>query len=76
MADTWKDMVKDTAKGVEYLRKLKKGGTPQIDRMENAVEGPTIPPAPPENEKKLRKRSTEGSLPFTPSELKQGYRKL
>ncbi len=77
MADTWQDMVRDVGKGVEYLGKRKKGQMPQIERMEEAIEGPTIPTTPPpEKEKEMLKRSTGGSPPFSDAELKKGYRKL
>lgn len=79
MADTWQDMVRDVGKGVEYLKKRIKGRSPYVEGMEKAagiVPTPPPPPPPPEKEKELLKRSTGGSPPFTPAEMKQGYRKL
>ncbi len=74
--DKLKEVIKDIGKGAEYFGKLKKGRSPQTERMEEAVEGPVTLPPQPELEKKLRDRSTGGSPPFTESEIKQGYRKL
>ncbi len=73
------DLVGDVKKGLEYLKKLKRGETPQTDRMEKSIDTqpPQVPPAPPpEKESMLRKRSVMGSAPFTNEEIKKGYRKL
>ena len=74
------DFIKDTAKGVEYFGKIRKGRSPLMERMEDAAEGPdTPPPRPtqdPEPKKKLLDRSTGGSPPFSEGEMKKGYRKL
>ncbi len=74
-------LAEDFVKGLEYLKKLKRGETPQIDRMEKSIDTqpPQVPPAPaspPEKESMLRKRSVMGSAPFTGAEIKKGYRKL
>ncbi len=77
--DKLKGLIKDTAKAAEYFGKRRKGRNPLVERMEEAVEGPEIPPAPPptlEPDKKLLKKSTGGSPPFSDAELKKGYRKL
>ncbi len=79
------DLVGDVKKGIEYLKKLRRGETPQIDRMERSIDTqpsggglpPQVPPTPPpEKESILRKRSLMGSAPFTGAEIKKGYRKL
>ncbi len=72
-------LAEDVIKGLEYLKKLRRGKTPQIDKMEKSIETqpPQVPPAPPpEKESMLRKRSVMGSAPFTNAEIKKGYRKL
>ena len=71
-----KGLIKDTAKGMEYFGKVRKGRNPLMERMEEAVEGPVTPPPQPEPEKKLKNRSMGGSPPFTESEMRKGYRKL
>lgn len=76
MPDKWQNIVKDVGKGVEYFKKVKKGRSPQMERMEEAAEGPVTLPPQPESEKKLKDRSTGGSPPFTHVEMKKGYRKL
>ncbi len=74
--DKLKEVIKDIGKGAEYFGKLKKGRSPQMERMEETVEGPVTLPPPSEPEKKLLKRSTGGSPPFTDREMKQGYRNI
>ncbi len=36
MGDKLREFIENQAKGIEYLRKLKKGRTPQIERMEES----------------------------------------
>ncbi len=74
-------LVEDFVKGLEYLKKLKRGETPQIDKMEKSIDTqppqvPSAPVPPPEKESMLKKRSVMGSAPFTGVEIKKGYRKL
>ena len=51
------DFVKDVVKGLEYLKKLRRGETPQLDRMEKSIETqpPQVPPvpAPPQRQKPM-----------------------
>jgi len=74
-------LAEDVIKGIEYLKKLRRGETPQIDRMEKSIgtqppQVPPIPVPPLEKESTLWKRSVVGSAPFTDAEIKKGYRKL
>lgn len=78
------DLVKSVVEGIKYFGKAKKKVSPQMEKMEKAVETPAPPPTPPpvfpftepEKQSALRKRSVAGSKPFTNAEIKQGYRKL
>ena len=45
--DKVSDFIKDTAKGVEYFKKLREGRNPLMEGMEKAAEGPVTPPPPP-----------------------------
>lgn len=74
--DKLKEVIRDIGKGVEYFGKIRKGRSPLMERMEEAVEGPVTPPPQPEPEKKLKDRSTGGSPPWTDIELKKGWRKF
>lgn len=74
--DKLQGMIRDMSKGVEYFRKVRKGRSPLMERMEEAVEGPVPLPPQPELEKELKDRSTGGSLPFSEGEIKKGYRRL
>ena len=70
------DIIKHHGEGVKYFWKLKKGKKPTYEKMEEAIEGPPEAPPKPEPEKKLKEKSTKGSLPFSESEIRKGYRKL
>jgi Sec-independent protein translocase protein TatA len=74
--DKLKEFIKDTQEGIGYFQKLRKGRKPQMERLEEAVEGPAESSPLPEPEKKLRDKSTGGSPPFSEAELRKGYRKL
>ncbi len=78
MGDKLRELIENHAKGIEYLRKLKKGRTPQIERMEESIMAPE-PPVPPPNvnpQDPLLKKSSGGSPAMTAEEFKKGYRKL
>jgi hypothetical protein len=83
--DKLKDFIKYTAKAAEYFGKASKGRSPLMEGMEESIVGPTppvpppTPPVPPptiEPDKKLLKKSTGGSPPFSEAEMRQGYRKM
>ena len=43
MGDKLKGLIEQTAEGIRYFGKLRKGRSPQMERMEEAVEGPASP---------------------------------
>ena len=59
------DIVKDVVKGVDYFRDLKKGKKPQMEKMEEAVEG--SPGPPPEG---------RGGVPLTDEQRKERHKSL